>query len=159
MLVDDVVFVDDLVSLQVQIKASGLEGQSAKVTLRREGVATPLAEQTITLPAAGKTQTVRLVDRPTEAGDIAYVVEVALRDDETNKQNNRQQRKVSVRDDKIRVLLVQGYPNYEFRFLKTLLERDRTIQLSTYLQDADPEYAEQDKTALPKFPGRPRGTI
>ena len=66
--------------------------------------------------------------------------------------NNRQRRTVAVRDDKIRVLLAQGYPNYEFRFLKTLLERDRTIELSTYLQDADPDYVEQDKTALRSFP-------
>jgi hypothetical protein len=151
-LVDDVVFANDLVSLQAQIKASGLEGQSAQVTLRREGVAEPLAEQTITLPANGKTLTVRLVDRPNQPGEVKYVVEVAVRDDETNKQNNRRQRTVAVRDDKIRVLFVQGYPNYEFRFLKTLLERDRTIKLSTYLQDADPEYVEQDKTALRNFP-------
>lgn len=151
-LVDDVVFANDLVSLQSQIKASGLEGQSAKITLRREGVPTPLAEQTITLPATGKTLTIRLVDRPTALGDVTYVVEIGLRDDETNKRDNRQQRKVSVRDDKIRVLLVEGYPNYEFRFLKTLLERDHTVKLSTYLQDADPEYVEQDKTALRSFP-------
>ncbi len=94
----------------------------------------------------------RLTDRPTNAGEVTYVVEVTPRDDETDKKNNRQSRKVSVRDDKIRVLLAQGYPNYEFRFLKTLLERDRSVQLSTYLQDADPEYAEQDKTALRSFP-------
>ena len=57
-----------------------------------------------------------------------------------------------MRDDKIRVLLVQGYPSYEFRFLKSLLERDRTIELKTYLQDADPDYVEQDKSALRSFP-------
>ena len=132
MLVDDVVFASDIVSLQAQVKASGLEGQSAKITLRREGVATSRSpSKRSRCRPTGKTQTVRLADRPTEAGDVAYVVEVALREDETNKQNNRQQRKVSVRDDKIRVLLVEGYPNFEFRFLKTLLERDRTIKLST----------------------------
>ena len=49
-------------------------------------------------------------------------------------------------------MLVFGYPSYEFRFLKTLLERDPTIQLSTYLQDADPEYTEQDKAALSALP-------
>lgn len=151
-LVDDVVFAGDIVSFQAQIKASGLEGQPAKITLRREGAPDTLAEQTITLPATGKTQTVRLVDRPTQPGDVTYIVEVAVRDDETNKQNNRQQRKVAVRDDKIRVLLVEGYPSFEFRFLKTLLERDRSIKLATYLQDADPDYSEQDKTALRSFP-------
>ena len=50
------------------------------------------------------------------------------------------------------MLLVQGYPSFEFRHLKTLLERDRTIQLAVYLQDADREFAEQDKSALRAFP-------
>jgi hypothetical protein len=151
-LVDDVVFVNDLVILQAQIKATGLEGQPAKITLRREADSKPLAEESIVLPAAGKTLSVQLTDRPTKPGDVKYVVEVTPRNDETKKDNNRQTRTVSVRDEKIRVLLAAGYPNYEFRFLKTLLERDRTIQLSTYLQDADPEYTEQDKTALRSVP-------
>jgi hypothetical protein len=151
-LVDDAVFVNDVVSFQAQIKATGLEGQPAKVVLRREGESPALAELAVVLPAAGKTLSVRLTDRPTKAGDVTYFVEVTPREDETDKNNNRQRRKVTVRDDKIRVLLAQGYPNYEFRFLKTLLERDRSVQLSTYLQDADPEYAEQDKSALRSFP-------
>jgi hypothetical protein len=151
-LVDDVVFVNDSVNLQVQIKASGLEGQAAQVTLRREGAPELLAERAITLPAAGGTLSVRLADRPTKPGDVTYVVEIAPRDDETNKNNNRISRTVSVRDEKIRVLFVQAYPNYEFRFVKTLLERDPTVQLATFLQDADPEYAQQDKTALRAFP-------
>jgi hypothetical protein len=151
-LVDDVVFVNDSVSFQVRIKATGLEGKPAKITLHRDGQVQPLAERDVVLPSAGKTLSVQLTDRPTAAGEATYIVEITPRDDETNKKNNRQSRKVSVRDDKIRVLLAQGYPNYEFRFLKTLLERDPTVQLSTYLQDADPEYVEQDKTALRGFP-------
>ncbi|MEX0641362.1 MAG: vWA domain-containing protein [Pirellulales bacterium] len=157
-LVDDAVFVDDLVSFQIQVKATGLEGQGAEVVLRREdssgatGTASVVAKQNIVLPPTGETLTLQLVDRPTEPGDVAYVVEIAPRDDETNPDNNRQRRVVAVRDAKIRVLAVFGYPSYEFRFLKTMLERDSTIQLSTYLQDADPEYTEQDKAALRALP-------
>jgi hypothetical protein len=151
-LVDDVVFVNDVVSFQAQIKASGLEGKPAKVTLRREGESTPLAELPVILPPTGKTLSMWLTDRPTKAGDVTYVVDITPRDDETDKKNNSQSHKISVRDEKIRVLLAQGYPNYEFRFLKSLLERDPSVKLSTYLQDADPEYAEQDKSALRSLP-------
>lgn len=151
-LVDEAVFVDDLVGITVQIKATGLAGESAQVVLRRDGDSAPLAELGITLGADGQPQTVFLTHRPTTAGEITYVVEVAARDDETNRDNNRVRRTVTVRDDKIRVFLAFGYPSYEFRFLKSLLERDPTIELSTFLQDADPEYAEQDRTALRSFP-------
>ncbi|HVT29595.1 MAG TPA: hypothetical protein VHE81_16380 [Lacipirellulaceae bacterium] len=151
-LVDDAVFVNDVVSLQAHIKASGLEGQTATVALRREGDSKPRAIESIILPSAGKTLSVQLTDRPTKPGVVKYIVEITQRDDEAKKDNNRQTRTVAVRDEKIRVLLAAGYPNYEFRFLKTLLERDHTVELSTYLLDADPDYAEQDKTALRSFP-------
>jgi hypothetical protein len=151
-LVDDAVFVDDLVSFQLRIKASGLAGQTVKVVLRREGDAAPLTEATVTLPSESETRSTLLVHRPASAGEIEYEIEIAARDDETDKQNNRQRRRVSVRDEKIRVLLAQGYPSFEFRYLKTLLERDATIQLAVYLQDADREFAEQDKSALRSFP-------
>jgi hypothetical protein len=163
-LVDDAVFVGDLVSFQVQIRASGLEGQSARVTLRREAAAADddwagdaiqvaaAVEQTITLPPAGQLISTQLVDRPVAPGDAAYVVEIMPLEGEIDQQNNWQRRVVAVRDEKIRVLLASGYPSYEFRFLKTAVERDPTIELATYLQDADPDYATQDKTALRSFP-------
>ena len=65
--------------------------------------------------------------------------------------NNRQRRTVQVRDQKIRVLFAQAYPNYEYRYLKNLLQRDSGIELSTYLQDADSEYANQDASAIRNF--------
>jgi hypothetical protein len=151
-LVEEVVFANDLVIFQAQVKASGLEGQAAKISLLRDGVTQPIAAQEIKLPASGQSLTVRLTDRPTKPGAIKYTVEIATRDDEINKANNRQQRTVTVRDDTLHILLAHGYPSYEFRFLKALLERDRSIKLSTFLQDADAAYAEQDKTALRSFP-------
>ena len=61
---------------------------------------------------------------------------------------------MSVRKDQIRVLIVQAYPNYEFRYLKHLLQRDSTIEVHTLLQEADPGYAEIDQAALRSFPVR-----
>jgi hypothetical protein len=162
-LVDDVVFIDDLVSFHIQVKSSGLDGQPAEVILRRVdtetapgenlgAVASVITKASIRLPAAGETLTLQLIDRPTKAGDVHYFIEVSPWPEETNQENNRQEWVVAVRDQRIRVLMAFGYPNYEFRFLKSLLERDSTIELATYLQDADPQYAEQDKTALSALP-------
>jgi hypothetical protein len=159
-LVDDAVFVGDLVSLQLRIHAQGLAGQQTKVKVRREtasaadapAVDAAIQEQTIALPPSGEVVSIQFLDRPEAVGEVTYTAEAGIRDDEVNIENNRQVRKVDVRDDKIRVLLASGYPNYEFRFLKSLLERDASIDLNTFLQDADPDFAEQDKTALRSFP-------
>ena len=63
-------------------------------------------------------------------------------------------------EETIRVLLVQGYPSYEFRYLKTMLGREvksggageKAIELRTVLQEADLEFAQQDETAERVFP-------
>lgn len=165
-LVDDAVFVSDLVRFQIQIKATGLNGQPAKVLLRRKsmtdsdgtsnaaeaGAATVVAEQPADLPGNGAVLTISLNDRPTRSGRFSYDIVVESDADEVDRANNLQQRVVTVHDETIRVLMVQGYPSFEFRWLKALAERDRTIDLSVHLQDADPEYAIQDKSALPAFP-------
>ena len=47
---------------------------------------------------------------------------------------------------------------YEFRYLKNYLERDETIDLNVVLLSSDPNYSEQDRSAIPTFPaveGRP----
>jgi hypothetical protein len=69
-------------------------------------------------------------------------------------EDNTGQVTVDVRSDSVRVLLIQGGPSYEFRFLKHLLERatsqDGTrplVELISVLQQGDPRYAGQDRAA------------
>ncbi len=152
LLVDEIVFVDDTVNFEFKLTATGLEGSKAKVVLREESSDTPLAAIETQLGPDGEPQNIRLPYRPTEVGEFRYTVEVEPLDKEINKKNNTQSQLVSVRKEKIRVLLVQSYPNYEFRYLKTMLDRDSTIELDTFLQEADPDYAELDQTALRVFP-------
>jgi hypothetical protein len=154
LLVDEVVFVEDVVHFEFKLSSTGLEGRQVKVVLHPKDEATPLAETTITLGKDGETERGRLAYRPTEVGEYDYVVEVERIADEHQRDNNRQQRHVSVRKEQVRVLLVQSYPSYEFRYLKHLLERDSTVKLRTVLQEADPEYVQLDETALAVFPVR-----
>ncbi len=154
LLVDEVVFVDDIVNFESKVTGSGLAGRSVEVTLREQGKPEVLARTKVTIGADGVPQRVRLPYRPTQVGEFEYVVEVEHLADESRADNNRAQRLISVRKEQIRVLLVQAYPNYEFRYLKNMLERDSTIQLKTVLQDADVEFADLDPTALRVFPVR-----
>ena len=154
LLVDEVVFLNDVVNFTFTVTAYGLEDEEVEITLRRADRPQPLAAVKVTLPADGAPTPVRLPYRPDEVGQHEYVIEVAALDDEVQTDNNRLSRIVDVRDQKIRVLLAASQPSYEFRYLKTLLERDPTIELRTVLQDADVEYSEIDPTALPLIPVR-----
>ncbi len=154
LLVDDVVFVDDVVPFECRLSATGLEGREVDVVLRRLDLPDELARQHVTLEADGQTQTVRIPYRPTEEGRFRFAVEIPPLEDELQTDNNRLERTVEVRKAKIRVLLAAAYPSYEFRYLRNMLNRDETIQLETVLQEADLEYAQQDAAALAGFPVR-----
>lgn len=170
LLVDDVVFVGDLVHFDFQVVATGFAGQRAIARLSVGGQAGPavagptasgpaVAERALTLGQDGVSQNVRLSHRMTEQGDFECAVEVEPITGEANTQNNRLTRTVKVRDDTLRVLYVQAYPSYDFRYLKTLLGRSlkrdsssKAVELTSVLQEADLDYAESDETAARTFP-------
>ncbi len=154
LLVDEVVFVDDVVNFEFKLTASGFAGKTVDVVLREKDDETVLARLPVTIEPDGAPQRLRLPYRPTEVGQYEYTVEVEGQPEEVQQTNNAQHRLVNVRKEQIGVLLVQAYPSFEFRYLKNMLERDTTIQLKTVLQDADLEYAELDETALRVFPVR-----
>lgn len=63
---------------------------------------------------------------------------------EWNTDNNVFEFDISVHKDRLRVLLIEQFPRYEYRFLRELLRREHSIELRTLLLDAEPEYVEQD---------------
>jgi hypothetical protein len=152
LLVEPLVFVDDVVNFEMKLTTSGYAGKKVTVVLHEAGKTDPLAEVEVTAGSDGQSQQVRLPYRPRKVGHFRYVVEVTPQDGELQTENNRQIRAVEVRKEKIRVLLAQAYPNYEFRYLRSMLGRDDTMELHTVLQDADAGYDEQDASALPVFP-------
>lgn len=159
LLVDQVVFLGDAVNFDCKLSGTGFDRASVAVRLTRAGDDTVLAEQKFELVGDGTVQDVRLVIRPQEEGEFEYVVRVEPLRNETTVENNQLAQVVRVRDETIRVLYVQEYPSMEFRFLKTLLEREvkrgadgKSFQLATILQEADQEYTELDETAIRSFP-------
>lgn len=154
LLVEEVVFVDDVVYFEFKLTGQGFEGREARIVLREADSSKVLAEMTAVVAADGVAQPLRLPFKPTAEGEFQFVVEARPFDEERQTDNNRLQRPVDVRNEKIRVLLVQAYPSYEFRYLKRMLARDTTIELNYVLQDADLEHAEQAAGALKGFPIR-----
>ncbi|MEA1951259.1 MAG: VWA domain-containing protein, partial [Planctomycetota bacterium] len=154
LLVDEVVFVDDIVSFEIKLAATGFKDREVEVLLKQEGKSKVLARKKVKIEGQGKSLQVRLRYRPKEEGEFRFRVEVLPLEGELQTDNNAQDRKVRVRKEKIRVLLVAGYPNYEFRYMRNMLARDNTIELNSVLQDADVKSAEQDATSLRVFPVR-----
>jgi hypothetical protein len=156
LVVDPVVFANDVVNFDFKLTATGLANRQVDVVLLQKGTTQPLATQVVTLAADGKPQRVRFPFRPTQPGEFEYTVEAKPLSEETRTENNHEMRLVSVREEKFRVLLVQAYPSFEFRYLKEMLKRNNTIQLHYLLQEADVDFTEADKQgqsiSLANFP-------
>jgi hypothetical protein len=53
------------------------------------------------------------------------------------------------------VLYVEGYPRFEYRYLKNALLREETIDSSILLLSADPEFAQEGTSPIRRFPETP----
>jgi len=105
-------------------------------------------------------QQVRIAVTPETPGDKKYVIEVPVQNGEIDAKNNRLEHEVHVDELKrVRVLMIEGTPRYEFRYLKSYLEREsdklagnKSIELKVLLASANPEFAKQDRSAIAEFP-------
>ncbi|MDX2036547.1 MAG: VWA domain-containing protein [Isosphaeraceae bacterium] len=159
LLVDDVVFVDDLVRFQPRLISRGFAGKSLTLRLlEKDSTSTdPKAERlietkSVVAPPDGQPARLEITHRPKKTGAITYVVEITPEPRELSDANNRIERVVNVREEKLKVLYVENEPRYEFRYLKTFLQREKSVDLKVVLLASDPEYSNQDLYAIPTFP-------
>lgn len=149
---DDVAFVGDPVIVSGKIKTTGIPPTQVRVEIRHTESAQPVAVQQVSIRGDGGTVRFEQTVMPTAAGEWDLTIEVVPLPGEMQRENNRERRRLSIREEKQRVLLVESAPRYEFRYLKQWCEREKTIELKTLLVEADPEYAQEDRTAIAYFP-------
>lgn len=71
--------------------------------------------------------------KPTMTGDLTVSLDLQLHSDETQSDNNHLETPISIREEKLRVLLVESYPRWEYRYLRNALSRDPGVELSCLL--------------------------
>lgn len=150
----DVVFAGDVVYFDGRVVVRGFAGREVNVALRLAETNQVLAETTLRVMGDDEEHPLHLAWQPAEAGQFRCVVEARPLDEEFNKQNNARQITVTVIKQTVRVLLVDGQPRYEYRFLKHFLEREPSVELRAVLADADRDVTRTDATMLSALPVR-----
>ncbi len=125
------VYVNDTVVVTADIKSSGYDEQDVTVTLRSKG--DTLSEETVTLGARSRTRRVQLKFVPTRQGLMPCVVEVQPLNDEIRADNNLKTFELDVVKGKRKVLLVEQFPRWEWRYLKNAVGRDPDFDLTMVL--------------------------
>lgn len=118
------------VRIPFTIESTLPRGQTATVVLRTSDGDEVTKE--VHIAPQGRTSD-SLVWKPTEIGDFAVTLEVPRQSGETIADNNRLTVPISIREEKLHVLLVESTPRWEYRYLRNALSRDPGVELSCLL--------------------------
>ncbi len=121
-------FVKQPVRIQGEVSARWGVPLTVEVQLlTRSG--TPVATNRVNLAADGRAP-VSFTLTPAQAGTESYQLRIPVREGEDNARNNEVPFEVNVLDRKIRVLLAEGLPYWDSKFLARQLRRQPIMQVS-----------------------------
>ncbi len=130
-------------------------------TLPREQMVTAVVETSdgqtfskqVRLASMGKT-TDFIYWTPTSVGDYTVSVRVPPQPGELLPDNNARTTPVSIRQEKLRVLVVESVPRWEYRYLRNALSRDPGVELSCLLfHPGLSKVGGGSKDSIKQFPG------
>ncbi len=152
----ETVFVNDVLAVEAEVSTQGLTAPTpVTVVLRNERSGSVVASEQVVLDPSRNPITVELRTKPTRTGPVRYRVEVSPLQDETMTENNVALVDVTVLDNRLRVLYVEGYPRYEYRYLKNAMLREQTMDLSVLLIEADESFVQEGTDPIRRFPETP----
>lgn len=136
----------DVELLSLDAPTFGVAGKSVRIpftiesSLPREHVATVSLrssdgdELTKEVRIAPMTRTTDwIVWKPRATGEFTVSLEVPRQADEVLTDNNRMTAPISIRQERLRVLVVESYPRWEYRYLRNALSRDPGVEVSCLL--------------------------
>jgi hypothetical protein len=127
---------NDRVTVTALLKADGLRGTNLQVRLFRNTLC--VATQSVLAAADSVRQRLSLADEPRSNGLFRYRLEVESFPGEVTYSNNQASVPVVVTDSRIRLLVVESRPRWEFRYLKNLFSgRDPSVSLQHVLLEPD----------------------
>jgi hypothetical protein len=149
-LAQDTAFVNDELPVTVRVRAQGLQGQSATLTLRLAGEIVGTKEVQFTNEVE---QTVPLPFTPKQTGEFELQATIEPRPDEAVKDNNTTTQRLRVVDARVKVLYVEATARWEFRYIQSAMLRDRRLDSKYLLLEGDASIAEgAGSPYLAKFP-------
>lgn len=147
---------NDPFEIKALIQSKGYQGRAAKVQLyEREigetGDGKLIEAKDVSLPADDGQETLVFKHTPQREGDFNYSVKIETADDVSVEGRREASTVVTVVRDQAKVLLVAGSPTWEYRIVQVLLTRDKTIDLSCWLQTIKdmPQEGDTKLEALP----------
>lgn len=71
--------------------------------------------------------------KPESTGDYVLSLELPMNPEEKIAENNRKETPIAIREEKLKVLVVESLPRWEYRYLRNALSRDPGVEVSCLL--------------------------
>jgi uncharacterized membrane protein len=155
---EDTVFIRDIANIKCVIRVTGPPGQQVVVRLKDKTTGAVIRDsqgrdvETTVTPDSDEPIPVELQFTPTETGVKDLIIEAEPQPGELDDADNSRELQLTVLDSKINVLYVEGYPRWDYRYLKNELIRDKTIDVSCLLFSADPSFRQEGDKPITRFP-------
>jgi hypothetical protein len=141
----EAIHLGDRMRVTVEAKFDGYKGRTAKVSLKRGQDL--LEEREVAIPQDHHREEIRFAQLPQEGGVGDYKVEIAGLDEERFADNNAWEFETAITDARTHVLIVEGHPRWEFRYLRNLFYgRDKSVHLQYVLMHPDKVSGQQDSS-------------
>ncbi|EMI21087.1 putative membrane protein [Rhodopirellula maiorica SM1] len=109
----------------------------------------------IKVASDGTLSAIRFEMEPESVGRRRLAVRVVAPKEDQNKRDDARDARYEVVAKKLRVLAIAGGPTREYRFVRNLLFRDKSIELDVWLQTGRPGMSQDADQVLQEFPSRP----
>jgi len=151
-----VAFVDDSVPVTVDIERLGSGQTGATIKLIDQTTGDVLDERRLDADAfeTGSAQ-ITLSSKPDTPGEVRWTVRIEPDTRDLIAENNSAQVSLELLDDSLRVVYFDGYPRWEYRFVKNLLLRERSIDSSTLMLSSNKRYTQAGDTTIDTLPRSP----
>ncbi len=147
-------FLGDQVPVVVDIERRG-EGAASSIDpgttlqLIDEATGLVLSEVPVTSATGGR---YTLMTTAEQSGAARWAVRLMLPRPDLSLENNSAPVRLDLVDRPIRVVYIDGYPRWEYRYLKNLLLRERSIRSSTWILSADKRFLQEGSEPLQTVP-------
>lgn len=149
------VFVGDIVPINVEIARSGKsDNVTGRIELIDKASGTVLDRRP--LPDANEPQQVTLTSRPDTAGTPEWSVRVVSDQPDLAPENNAADVRVEIVSRPIRTAYFDGYPRWEYRYLKNLILRERSMRSSITILSSERRYLQEGTDLLDVIPRTPQ---
>ncbi|MCL4199286.1 MAG: VWA domain-containing protein [Phycisphaerales bacterium] len=148
-------FAHDIVPIDVTIDRLGDGRDGAAAEVRLVDALTGEVYDSETLGPGDERDRVTLLARPRLAGPATWRVVIESAGLDLIEGNNEREFDIDLVDRPLKVLYVEARPRWEYRWIKDMTIRERTIDSSVMLLSADRDFAQEGNTPITRLPNSP----